>query len=70
MINFFIHFNVFEGIITVRNELATIDLFYRGLIFAIATMIIGSGLLLLFKSFARIGKSLQEKFQNSFNELL
>ncbi|WP_371803138.1 hypothetical protein [Candidatus Lokiarchaeum ossiferum] len=53
----------------IRNELATFGVFYRGVIFAIATMIIGSGLLLMFKSIALLGKSLYGKLNKPYEGL-
>ncbi|UYP47595.1 hypothetical protein NEF87_003880 [Candidatus Lokiarchaeum ossiferum] len=67
--HFLTNFNIIEGIMFIRNELATFGVFYRGVIFAIATMIIGSGLLLMFKSIALLGKSLYGKLNKPYEGL-
>ncbi len=57
-------FDVVEGILTVRNELATYNLLYRGLIFAGATILIGTSLLILFKTLFKMGKSVYMRIFN------
>ncbi len=57
-------FDVVEGILTIRNELATYNLLYRGLIFAGATILIGTCLLILFKTLFKMGKSVYMRIFN------